>query len=130
MLPSGVGFVAPATRLHSTPFRPLRLLLARRHLQTEAFLAFRIVRSKISPVQPNKLETLDDLLAQHLGEERFVMAYALGYLQGGGYRANPLEVMAYDLQDYFEKGGQPINVEATVRQQLDGFIPALEGAFK
>jgi hypothetical protein len=67
---------------------------------------------------------------QHLGVERFVMAYALGYLQGGGYRANPLEVMAYDLQDYFEKGGQPINVEAAVRQQLDGFIPALEGIFK
>ena len=67
---------------------------------------------------------------QHLGAERFVMAYALGYLQGGGYRANPLEIMAYDLQDYFEKGGQLINVEATVRQQLDGFIPTLEGVFK
>jgi hypothetical protein len=58
------------------------------------------------------------------------MAYALGNHQGGGYRANPLEVMAYDLQDYFEKGGQPINIEAAVRQQLDGFIPVLEGAFK
>jgi hypothetical protein len=67
---------------------------------------------------------------QHLGAERFVMAYALGYLQGGGYRGNPLEVMAYNLQDYLEKGGQPINVEATVRQQLDGFIPTLERAFK
>ena len=64
MLPSGVGVVAPATRLHSIPFRPFRLPLARRHLQTEAFLAFRIVRSKIPPVQPNKLETLDDLLEQ------------------------------------------------------------------
>jgi hypothetical protein len=67
---------------------------------------------------------------QHLGMERFVMAYAFGYLQGGGYRANPLEVMAYNLQDYFEKGGQSIDVEAAVRQQLDGFIPALERAFK
>jgi hypothetical protein len=67
---------------------------------------------------------------QHLGVERFVMAYALGYLQGGGYRANPLEVMAYDFQDYFDKGGQPINVEAAVRQQLDSFIPTLEGIFK
>ena len=68
MLPSGVGVVAPATRLHSTPFCPLRLPLARRHLQTEAFLAFRIVRSKISPVQPKpKPESLDDLLvnAEH-----------------------------------------------------------------
>ena len=67
---------------------------------------------------------------QHLGVERFVMAYALGYLQGGGYRANPLEVMAYDLQDYFEKAGTPINIEAAVRLQLDGFIPVLERAFK
>jgi hypothetical protein len=50
---------------------------------------------------------------QQLGAERFVMACALGYLQGGGYRANPLEVMAYDLQDYFEKGVQPIDVESS-----------------
>ena len=26
---------------------------------------------------------------KYLGVDRFVMAYALGYLQGGGYRANP-----------------------------------------
>ncbi len=37
---------------------------------------------------------------QHLGLERLVMAYALGYLQGGGYCANPLEVMACDFQDF------------------------------
>ena len=67
---------------------------------------------------------------QHLGMEQFVMAYALGYLQGGGYRANPLEVMAYDFQDYFEKGGKPIDIAAAVRQQLDSFIPVLERAFK
>ena len=67
---------------------------------------------------------------QHLGAERFVMAYALGYLQGGGYRANPLEVMAYDLQDYFEKGGQPIEVESFVRRQLDSLMPAFDRAFK
>lgn len=67
---------------------------------------------------------------QHLGVERFVMAYALGYLQGGGYRANPLEVMAYDLQDHFEKGGQAFDVEALVRRQLDGLIPTFEHFFK
>jgi len=67
---------------------------------------------------------------QHLGAERFVMAYALGYLQGGGYRANPLEVMAYDLQDYFEKGGQPIEVESFVRRQLDSLMPAFDRTFK
>jgi hypothetical protein len=67
---------------------------------------------------------------QHLGAERFVMAYALGYLQGGGYRANPLEVMAYDLQDYFEKGGQPIEVESFVRRQLDSLMPAFDLVLK
>jgi hypothetical protein len=67
---------------------------------------------------------------QYLGAERFVLAYALGFLQGGGYRGNPLEVMAYDLQDYFEKGGQPIEVEAFVHRQLDAFIPTLERALK
>jgi hypothetical protein len=67
---------------------------------------------------------------QHLGAERFLMAYAIGYLQGGGYSANPLEVMAYNLQDYFEKGGQPSDVEAAVHRQLDEFIPTLERAFK
>lgn len=52
------------------------------------------------------------------------------YLQGGGYRANPLEVMAYDLQDYFEKNGQPIEVESFVRRQLDSLMPTFDRAFK
>ena len=50
--------------------------------------------------------------------------------QGGGYRANPLEVMAYDLQDYFEKGCQPIEVESFVRRQLDSLMPAFDLALK
>ena len=58
------------------------------------------------------------------------MAYAGGYLQGGGYRANPLEVMAYELQGYFERGGQPVDVEGAVRRQLDGLAPTVERAFE
>ena len=42
----------------ATPFAPAA------NRQTEAILVFRIGRSKMLPVQPNKLETLDDLLAQ------------------------------------------------------------------
>ena len=53
-LPSGDVVVAPVARLHSTPFRPLRLSLARRQLQTEAILASSIVRSKISPVHQGR----------------------------------------------------------------------------
>jgi hypothetical protein len=67
---------------------------------------------------------------QHLGPERFLMAYASGFFQGGGYRANPLEEMAYSLQDHFEKAGQPMDVEATVRRQLDALISRLESGFK
>ena len=63
-------------------------------------------------------------------DKSIALAYALGYLQGGGYRANPLEVMAYDLQDYFEKGGQPIEIEAFVRRQLDSLTPTFDSAFK
>jgi hypothetical protein len=67
MLPSGVGVIAPATRFHLTPFRPLRLPLGRRHLQTEAFLAFRIVRSKISPVRSRRRWSFT-LCLDHLGK--------------------------------------------------------------
>ena len=67
---------------------------------------------------------------QYLGPDRFLIAYAFGFLQGGAYRANPLEQMAYNLQDHFERGGAPADIEAIVRSQLDGFIPALERAFK
>ncbi len=62
---------------------------------------------------------------QHLGAERFLMAYALGHLLSGGYRTNPLEVMAYDLQAKFEQHAQTFDVASTVRSQLDQVVPAL-----
>jgi hypothetical protein len=54
---------APASRLHSIRFARYAIRSSLR-LQTEAILVFRIGRSKMLPVQPSKLETLDDLLAQ------------------------------------------------------------------
>ena len=53
----------------------------------------------------------------HLGVEGFLMAYAKGLLEQG-YRQSPLEVMAYDLQAYFKRNGQPMDVEAFVRGKL------------
>jgi hypothetical protein len=52
-----------------------------------------------------------------LGPERFLWLYADG-LERLGYRNNPLEVVAYDLQEQFEAGGRSFDVEAEVRRRL------------
>lgn len=62
---------------------------------------------------------------QHLGPERFIMAYALGHLLSGGYRTNSLEVMAYTLQACFDHQAPGFDVAAIVRTELDRIVPAL-----
>jgi len=62
---------------------------------------------------------------RHLGPERFIMAYALGHLLSGGYRNNPLEIMAYDLQARFDQSGPAFDVVAVVTPELDRIVPAL-----
>ncbi len=52
-----------------------------------------------------------------LGPERFLALYADG-LERFGYRNSPLEVMAYDLQDRFEREPQPFNVQAACQMKL------------
>jgi hypothetical protein len=52
-----------------------------------------------------------------LGPERFLWLYADG-LERFGYRNNPLEMIAYDLQDRFDNGSKPFHVEAEVRRRL------------
>jgi len=54
----------------------------------------------------------------HLGAERFLLTYATG-LAANGYEKNPIEVMAFELQDYFERRGQPVDVETVVRNTLN-----------
>lgn len=57
---------------------------------------------------------------QHLGAENFLMAYALGHILGGGYRTNPLEEMAYDLQSRFDNQHAPaFDVASIVRPALN-----------
>jgi hypothetical protein len=62
---------------------------------------------------------------QHLGPERFIMGYALGYLLHGGYRTNPFEVMAYDLEARFDQHAPAFDVASIVRLELDRLVPAL-----
>ena len=62
---------------------------------------------------------------QHLGADRFLVAYALGYLMAGGDRANPLEVMAYDLQGRFDQNVTPFDVEALTRRNIDAIASSL-----
>jgi hypothetical protein len=62
---------------------------------------------------------------RHLGPERFLAAYAAGYLSAGGYRGNPLENIAYDLQARFDAGHDPLDVPAEVTRHLDRVVPAL-----
>ena len=53
-----------------------------------------------------------------LGPERFLAAYA-GGLEKFGYRDSPLEVMAYDAEEVFVRGGTPFDAEALVRAKLN-----------
>ena len=51
----------------------------------------------------------------HLGPRNFILAYALGHKVGGGYRTNPFEVTAYDLQARFEAGEPAFDAAAFAR---------------
>ncbi len=61
---------------------------------------------------------------QHLGPERFILAYAVGHLLGR-YEKNPLETMAYELQARFERNEPAFQVAPIVRHSLDVVVPQL-----
>jgi hypothetical protein len=52
-----------------------------------------------------------------LGPEKFLALYADG-LERFGYRNSPLEVMAYNLQDRFDRQAQPFSVEAECQSSI------------
>jgi hypothetical protein len=54
---------------------------------------------------------------QIMGPKSFVAAYADG-LERNGYRASPLEVMAYVLESIFRNSQSPFDVAAIVHEQL------------
>jgi hypothetical protein len=54
---------------------------------------------------------------QQLGVDAFLTAYAIGLLEQG-YRDNPLEAMAYDLQAQFDQSVQPLDARSVIRNRL------------
>lgn len=60
-----------------------------------------------------------------LGADRFLLAYALGHLAGGGYDNNPLEEVAHTLEGIFAREPRLFRVEPIVSQHLDRVVPAL-----
>ena len=54
---------------------------------------------------------------KYLGLDKFLVAYAVGLLQHG-YRNSPLEVMAYEYQQLFEKKTAPFNMEKQIINKL------------
>lgn len=56
---------------------------------------------------------------RQLGPEKFLEAYALGYLKAGGYEQNPFEQIAYQLQDSFVRGDWTFQAEPFVVRHLN-----------
>lgn len=54
---------------------------------------------------------------KYLGIDKFLIAYALGLMQHG-YRNSPLEAMAYEYQQLFERRLNPFNIEAEIKNKL------------
>lgn len=63
-------------------------------------------------------ELVHTLQWEELGAGPFLLAYAAG-LAEKGYRESPLEVMAYDLTDRFNRHEPAFSVEESVRQQIE-----------
>ncbi len=56
---------------------------------------------------------------QLLGTGGFVRAYLAGWLESGkSYLHNPMEAMAFELQDRFDRGGPSFDVATEVRRRL------------
>ena len=60
----------------------------------------------------------------YLGPEKFLEAYALGYLRAGGYEKNPLEQIAYELQDGFLSERWEFQAEPLVVKHVQAMLGA------
>ncbi len=61
---------------------------------------------------------------KYLGIDKFLMVYAFGLMKYG-YRNSPLEVMAYEYQQMFERGVNPFNIEEEIKDKLRKLVDAL-----
>lgn len=84
-----------------------------------------VVRSRASDESLHFHELVHTIQWHKLGIDRFIMAYALGHLAGGGYANNPLEEIAHTLEGIFTKEPRLFRVEPIVSQHLDRVVPAL-----
>jgi len=66
---------------------------------------------------------------RELGPRSFLMAYAAGLATAAGYASNPLEHIAYGLQEQFELGAV-FRAEPLIRKHLQTEVPALLAAFQ
>jgi hypothetical protein len=64
-----------------------------------------------------------------LGSRNFLLAYATGLTTPEGYASNPLEVIAYGLQEEFERG-TVFRAEPLIERHLQAEVPALLAPFR
>jgi len=57
-----------------------------------------------------------------LGSEKFLLAYAGGFLEHG-YYGNPMERMAYEHQQRFLQDGPPYRVSAAIEEEIRSSVP-------
>jgi len=64
----------------------------------------------------------------HLGVDRFLMAYGAGLMQFG-YRRSPLEAMAYAMQDDFDRANLPEDLMGGIQQQTEAIWKGVAALF-
>jgi hypothetical protein len=64
----------------------------------------------------------------HLGVERFLLAYGAGLMQFG-YRRSPLEAMAYALQNDFDRASLPEDLMGRIQQQTNAIWDGVAALF-
>jgi hypothetical protein len=84
-----------------------------------------VVRTRATDESLHFHELVHTIQWHILGADRFLLAYALGHLAGGGYDNNPLEEVAHTLEGIFVREPRLFRVEPIVSQHLDRVVPAL-----
>lgn len=84
-----------------------------------------VVRARANDESLHFHELVHTIQWHNLGVDRFILAYALGHLAGGGYENNPLEEIAHTLEGIFTKEPRLFRVEPIVSQHLERVVPAL-----
>ena len=65
---------------------------------------------------------------ERLGVDEFLLAYGVGLMQFG-YRQSPLELMAYSLQESFDRGNVPVGLVDLIGQRTDAIWTAVAPLF-